>query len=112
MRWHQNKQNLFTGINYVLSTILAAYKVLEKHIELVATRNQNKNIRISRFAEERIIPFTKADIRKTCFDINEAIINRVLRELRDKSLISPSGLGMNSNGRKYDATYTDFLTLK
>ncbi|MEB1807165.1 MAG: cell filamentation protein Fic, partial [Bacillaceae bacterium] len=53
-------------------------------------------VRIRRFVEGRIVPFTKSDIRQACPDISEATINRVLRELRDEGIIAPSGLGRSA----------------
>ena len=100
VRWHQNQQNPFPWINYLLSTILAAYKELEDRVGLVTTGSQNKNNRIRRFVEGRITPFTKADVRKACPDISEATINRVLRDLRDEGIIAPSGLGRSAKWNK------------
>ncbi|ACB60877.1 Fic family protein [Exiguobacterium sp. PvP048] len=93
IHWHQNQQDPFPWVNYLLSTILAAYKELEDRVGLITTGNQNKAGRIRQFVESRITPFTKADVRNACPDVSEATINRLLRELRDEGLIKPSGRG-------------------
>lgn len=93
---HDNRQNPFHWINYLLSVILAAYKELESRVGLVTTGSQNKTVRIRRFVEGRISPFTKTDVRNACPDISEATINRVLRELRDEGVIASSGLGRSA----------------
>ncbi|MFO7176718.1 hypothetical protein QJS77_14905, partial [Enterococcus faecium] len=76
--------------------VLAAYKELESRVGLVTTGSQNKTVRIRRFVESRISPFTKTDVRNACPDISEATINRVLRELRDEGVIASSGLGRSA----------------
>lgn len=96
IHWHENRQGPFPWINYLLSVILAAYKELEERVGLVTSGSQNKTVRIRRFVEGRIVPFTKSDIRQACPDISEATINRVLRELRDEGIITPSGLGRSA----------------
>ncbi|WP_251130202.1 Fic family protein [Exiguobacterium sp. s141] len=96
IHWHENRQDSFPWINYLLSVILAAYKELEERVGLVTSGSQNKTVRIRRFVEGRIVPFTKSDIRQACPDISEATINRVLRELRDEGIIAPSGLGRSA----------------
>ncbi|MFN3365117.1 Fic family protein [Exiguobacterium sp. s142] len=96
IHWHENRQDPFPWINYLLSVILAAYKELEERVGLVTSGNQNKTVRIRRFVEGRIVPFTKSDIRQACPDISEATINRVLRKLRDEGIIAPSGLGRSA----------------
>lgn len=96
IHWHDNRQNPFHWINYLLSVILAAYKELESRVGLVTTGSQNKTVRIRRFVEGRISPFTKTDVRNACPDISEATINRVLRELRDEGVIAASGLGRSA----------------
>lgn len=93
IHWHQNQQDPFPWVNYLLSTILAAYKELEDRVGLITTGNQNKAGRIRQFVESRITPFNKADVRNACPDVSEATINRILRELRDEGLIKPSGRG-------------------
>lgn len=96
IHWHDNRQNPFHWINYLLSVILAAYKELESRVGLVTTGSQNKTVRIRRFVEGRISPFTKTDVRNAYPDISEATINRVLRELRDEGVIASSGLGRSA----------------
>lgn len=67
--------------------IFATYKELEKRVGLVTTDSQNKNNRIRYFVERRITSFTKTDVWKASPDISEATINRVLRKLRDQSIL-------------------------
>lgn len=96
IHWHENRQDPFPWINYLLSVILAAYKELEERVGIVTSTSKSKTVRIKRFVEGRIGPFTKSDIRNACPDISEATINRVLRELRDEGMIAPSGLGRSA----------------
>ncbi|WKB35804.1 Fic family protein [Terrilactibacillus sp. S3-3] len=60
--WHENTNNVFPWINYLLSTFIAAYKELESRVEMVQTGKGNKAARVKKFIENKIGYFTKKDI--------------------------------------------------
>ncbi|SHM58645.1 Fic family protein [Gracilibacillus kekensis] len=98
--WHENKNDIFPWINYILSTFVAAYKELEFRVGLVQTGKGNKAARIKKYIENKLGFFTKEDIRKSCPDVSESTINRVLNELKDNGLIEPTGLGRSAKWKK------------
>lgn len=85
---------------------MAAYKELEDRVGLVTSRKGNKTDRIKQFIENKIGTFTKADIRQACPDVSEAMINRVLLEMRNTGDIMPSGL---SRSAKWTKVFVDEL---
>ncbi|MFD2214994.1 Fic family protein [Metabacillus endolithicus] len=98
--WHENSNDIFPWINYILSTFIAAYKELESRVGFVQTGRGNKAERIKKFIENKIGYFTKEDIRNACPEVSESTINRVLNELKDKNLIEPMGLGRTAKWKK------------
>ena len=98
--WHENQNNIFPWINYVLGTFVAAYKELEERVGIIETKKGNKAARIRSFIEHKIGYFTKADIRQACPDVSEATINRVLNELKEENAIAVDGLGRSAKWRK------------
>lgn len=98
--WHENKNDISPWINYILSTFVAAYKELESRVGLVQTGKGNKGARIKKYIENKIGFFTKEDIRKSCPDVSESTINRVLNELKEKGVIEPTGLGRGAKWKK------------
>ncbi|EKN67185.1 Fic family protein [Schinkia azotoformans] len=98
--WHENKNNIFPWLNYLLGTFIAAYKDLESRVGIIETQIGGKSQRIHDYIEKKLGYFTKADIRNACPDVSEATINRVLNELKVQQVIEPIGLGRNAKWRK------------
>lgn len=98
--WHENQNNIFPWINYLLGTIVAAYKELEERVGIIETKKGNKTTRIRSYIEHKIGYFTKADIRQACPDVSDATINRVLNELKEEKAIVVNGLGRGAKWRK------------
>lgn len=98
--WHENENNIFPWINYILSTFVAAYKELESRVGLVESGKGNKSARIKDFIYNKLGFFTKEDIRRACPDVSESTINRVLHQLKEAGDIEPIGLGRNAKWKK------------
>lgn len=98
--WHSNQNDIFPWINYLLGTLVAAYKELEERVSVVETKKGNKASRVRSFIEHKIGFFTKADIRHACPDISEATINRILNELKEEKVIAVDGMGRNAKWKK------------
>jgi Fic family protein len=98
--WHSNNNDITNWTNYLLGTIVAAYKQLEARVGIVETGKGNKTARIEEYIENKIGFFTKEDIRTACPDVSEATINRVLNKLKEDNKIEPTGLGRNAKWKK------------
>ncbi|MGE7696671.1 Fic family protein [Lysinibacillus sp. NPDC094177] len=98
--WHENINDIFPWVNYLLGTFVAAYKDLESRVGIIESQKGSKSQRIHTFIEKKLGYFTKADIRNACPDVSEATINRVLNELKEKKIITPEGLGRNAKWKK------------
>lgn len=109
--WHEGQNDIFAWTNYLLGTIVAAYKQLEERVGVVESRVGDKSIRVEEFIDKKIGYFTKEDIRNACPDVSESTINRVLNKLKEENKIAPSGKGRNARWKKTDE-YDDLLTNK
>lgn len=98
--WHENQNDIFPWVNYLLSTFVAAYKELESRVGLVQTGKGNKGSRIEKYIENKVGFFTKEDIRNACPDVSDSTINRVLKELKNDGLIEPTELGRSAKWKK------------
>lgn len=98
--WHENSNDIFPWVNYLLGTFVAAYKDLESRVGIIETQKGGKSQRIHTFIEKKLGYFTKADIRNACPDVSEATINRVLNDLKEQQVIAPEGLGRNAKWKK------------
>lgn len=98
--WHEETNNIFPWINYLLGTFIAAYKDLESRVGVIESQKGSKSQRVHAFIEKKLGYFTKSDIRNACPDVSEATINRVLNELKEQDLIEAVGLGRNAKWKK------------
>ena len=98
--WHDNTNDIFPWVNYLLGTFVAAYKDLESRVGIIESQKGGKSQRVHSFIEKKLGYFTKSDIRQACPDVSEATINRVLNELKDQEMIALEGLGRNAKWKK------------
>lgn len=98
--WHEGTNDIFPWINYLLGTIVAAYKDLESRVGVIESQKGGKSRRVHSFIDKKLGYFTKSDIRNACPDVSEATINRVLSELKEQQLIESVGLGRNAKWKK------------
>lgn len=62
--WHDSRHDVIPWINYLIGTIVCAYKELEERVGVVETGKGNKTVRVEEFIENKLGFFTKEDIRK------------------------------------------------
>lgn len=98
--WHEYRNDLIPWINYLLGTIIKAYKVLESRVEVVQTGKGHKSSRVEEYIENKLGFFTKEDIRNACPDVSESTINRILNKLKDDKKIIPTGKGRSAKWKK------------
>ncbi|EIJ80417.1 Fic family protein [Bacillus methanolicus PB1] len=100
--WHEGQNDIFSWTNYLLGTIVAAYKQLEERVGVVESRAGDKSARVEEFIDKKIGYFTKEDIRNACPDVSESTINRVLNKLKEEQKIASTGKGRNAKWKKLE----------
>jgi hypothetical protein len=78
MLWHDGKHDLFIWCEYLLGTIIAAYREFENRVGVINSNKGNKSERVEKAIENIIGYFTKEKIRNLCPKIGESTMNRVL----------------------------------
>jgi len=90
--WHKGKHNIIPWLNYFYGTLIAAYKEFETRVGIFkgkGSKTEQVKAAIHRFVK----PFSISDIEKECPNVSRDMIRKVLRDLRDKDIISSTSMG-------------------
>ena len=91
--WHEEKNDIWPFVRYLLGVILAAYREFESRVVVVSEAKMTKEERIRKFADEKVGLFTKAEIIQSCPDIAAATVEKVLSELKREGVVKTVGAG-------------------
>lgn len=100
MLWHDGKHDLFIWCEYLLGTIVAAYRELENRVGVINNHRGNKGERVEKAIYNIIGYFTKEEIRNLCPEIGESTINRVFEKLKSEGKIEPLGKGRSAKWKR------------
>ena len=90
--WHEGKADPVPFINYLLGTVLAAYKDFEDRFALVETRLTAEET-VRRATKQKVGRFTKQDIRELCPSLSVSSVEGALRKLVAVGEIKREGTG-------------------
>lgn len=93
--WHDGKDNPVPFIEYLLGTILAAYKDFEERAALVEPKRPALGT-VRQAAQGRIGRFTKQDIRELCPSLSVSSIEAALRRLVGSGELVREGAGKST----------------
>lgn len=91
--WHENKNDIWAFVRYMLGVLLGAYREFESRVVVVSAAKMTKEERIRKFVSDAIGLFSKADIVKNCPDISPTTVEKVLADLKRESIIKTVGSG-------------------
>jgi Fic family protein len=99
--WNENTNDYASFVNYLLGTILAAYREFDERTATISTptftrHSATKKQRITDTLERSLKPLSKADIEQTLPDISTSTIERTLKELLDDGRIEKLGAGRST----------------
>jgi Fic family protein len=98
--WHQGKHNPWHYINFLLYTLLDAYKEFERRVgETGSPRGEKTNL-ILNAIRNAANPFQFADLQKACPGVSTDMIRWVLKNLRASGDIECLGRGQKAKWRK------------
>ena len=93
--WHDGEEDATPFINYLLGTILAAYKDFEERFELNEAKLPAQEM-VRRATLKKIGRFNKQDIRELCPTLSDSSIEGALRKLVDSGELKREGNGKNT----------------
>ena len=98
--WHENRNDSWEFIRYMLGIILAAYREFENRIVIVTEQKMTKEDRVRMGIEETIGLFTKAEIHEKYPDISLGTIERVIAKMRSEEIIIALGTGRSAKWKR------------
>lgn len=93
--WHDGEEDATPFINYLLGTILAAYKDFEERFELIEAKLPAHEM-VRRATLKKIGRFNKQNIRELCPTLSDSSIEGALRKLVDSGELKREGNGKNT----------------
>jgi len=98
--WHENRNDSWEFIRYMLGIILAAYRELENRVVIVTEQKMTKEDRVRMGIQETIGLFTKAEIHEKYPDISLGTTERVMAKMKDEGIIISLGTGRSAKWRR------------
>ena len=80
-KWHENKNDYETFVEYMLGVILAAYREFSSRVEVLITSGISKPERIREIIKGNLGTITKTEIMNRCPDISQATVQRALADM-------------------------------
>jgi Fic family protein len=100
--WHKGKHNPWHYINFLLYTLLDAYKELERRVGETASPRGSKTALILGAIDRQSEVFQAADLQRDCPGVGLDMIRRVLKEKRKSGELNCEKRGPKSLWRKTD----------
>jgi Fic family protein len=100
--WHQGKHNPWHYINFLLYTMLDAYKEFERRVGETASPRGAKTDLIVNAIDRQPGPFLAADLQKDCPGVGLDLIRRLLNRYRKDGMLDCDVRGPKSFWRKTD----------
>jgi Fic family protein len=100
--WHEGKHNRWHYINYLLYTVLDAYKEFERRVGETASPRGAKTDLILSAIDRQADAFLAADLQKDCPGVGLDLIRRILNRCRKAGELACEVRGPKSLWRKTD----------
>jgi Fic family protein len=98
--WHEGKHNPWHYINFLLYTLLEAYREFEKRAGDIASPRGEKMELVQNTIRQASNPFQVADLQKACPGVSMDMIRWVLKNLRVSGEVECLGRGQKAKWRK------------
>lgn len=90
--WIEGSNDGTPFIQYLLGTILAAYRDFQDRVNIVGKKMSAREM-VEKAAHSKIGKFTKADIVELCPEISKGSVEQTLKKLRDEGKLKKEGVG-------------------
>ncbi len=98
--WHEGKHDPWPYINYVLSIFNLACKQFEERVGKTTTQKGAKTAIIKAAIDQKIGPFTTAELQLECPDVSVDMIRTVLKQLKNEGIVECLGRGQKAAWKK------------
>lgn len=98
--WHEGTHTLAPWWDYLLGTILAAYREFESRAGTVETGRGSKSALVRRMVESFIGDFTISELSDLCPHVSRDTVRNVLDEMRREGVVECLGTGRFARWRK------------
>jgi Fic family protein len=98
--WHKGKHDVFPWIEYIISTILAAYKEFGSRFRKASSGRGSKTDIVLNAIDGFIGDFSISELEKACPTVSRDMLRHILFKLRDQGKIQPTGKGRSARWRK------------
>jgi Fic family protein len=98
--WHEGQHTLAPWRDYLLGTIVAAYRELERRTELVTAAPGAKRAMVRDVIEHFVGEFTIAELEGACPTVGRDTIRFVLKDMRDQGKVECLGKGRWAKWRR------------
>jgi Fic family protein len=100
--WHKGKHNPWHYINFLLYTLLDAYKEFEQRVGETASPRGSKTALVLGAIDRRVGAFQAADLQRDCPGVGLDLIRRILKEKRKSGQVDCEIRGPKSLWHKTD----------
>jgi Fic family protein len=94
--WHQGKHNAWPYINFLLYTLVDAYKEFERRVGDTASPRGEKQDLVMNAIARATGSFNISDLQRECPGVSVDMIRHVLKDLREKRMVKCLGRGRNA----------------
>jgi len=98
--WHQGKHEPWTYVNFLLYTLLDAYKEFERRVGETASPRGEKRALIEAAVDGTTGSFSVADLQRQCPGVSLDMIRYVLKDLRENGKVECIRRGRTSLWKK------------
>ena len=98
--WHDGRHDPGPWVGYFWGVLLRAYAEFEDRVGVSGSRRGSKAQRVRDAVYRRLGSFQISDIEKDCPGTSRETIRKVLRALRDESVIVSEGVGRGAKWRR------------
>lgn len=98
--WHSGDHSLLPWTEYLLGTILAAYRQFEQRVGTLNTARGSKSQMVLQTIDAFLVDFSTAEILERCPNVSIDLVRSILKEQKAAGAVVPLGRGPGARWRR------------